>query len=197
MRKNINEKYVYNVIVLDHKFSLLLLGNRLVGKTSIMRTAINIPAHFFTSLIVDIAICEFKFCDIDFPLLIWDLSGNSLLRDIQKIVFSYFSIDGALIVYDRSDPSSVQSLPYWFEFLFEITNNKNLLLGIVGNKSDLLSSQAYSKQEYEIITKLKEKYEHLPLLFNCSVSAENKWGISGLFNFMMQEFLFHNLDLFV
>ena len=68
---------------------------------------------------------------------IWDTAGQERFRTILSAY--YRRSKGAVLVYDVSRPDTLQQLDYWREeILRKNEGNDDLVLVLVGNKTDLL-----------------------------------------------------------
>jgi GTPase SAR1 family protein len=59
---------------------------------------------------------------------------------------------GALIVFDLTNPNSFSSLEYWVTIVRERADEK-VQIAIAGNKSDLSSKRAISKNDVETLAR--------------------------------------------
>lgn len=69
-----------------------------------------------------------------FKLQIWDTAGQEKYKSIAKIYYKDAKI--AILVYDVTDERSFIAMQEWAESVFSITS-KDILLAVVGNKTDL------------------------------------------------------------
>ena len=93
--------------------------------------------------------CEFmskniKINDRDIRIQIWDTAGQEKYKAITKNLF--LKVMGALIVYDITNENSFYNLQSWVSMVKEECG-KHMQIVIVGNKSDLDSKRAISKEE--------------------------------------------------
>ncbi|EDV25733.1 uncharacterized protein TRIADDRAFT_24046, partial [Trichoplax adhaerens] len=96
-----------------------------------------IGASFFTNIVhVD---------NIKFHLQIWDTAGQERFRSMTPLY--YRKAQAAIIVYDITDSSTFEATKGWIEELHKNTSDKSLILGIVGNKSDLADQRVVSKED--------------------------------------------------
>ena len=75
---------------------------------------------------------------------VWDTAGQEKYKAITKNLF--LKVMGALIVYDITNENSFYNLQSWVSMVKEECG-KHMQIVIVGNKSDLDSKRAISKEE--------------------------------------------------
>lgn len=118
------------------EFSIILLGESNVGKTSIINKFIN--GTFSNKLTCTINV-EFKtkYLKIDknlyAKLLIYDTAGQERYRSLTKQY--YHNADGIILVFDLTDEDSFNKLNIWIKEINDNAGNVEIIL--VGNKSDL------------------------------------------------------------
>ena len=81
----------------------------------------------------------------DIQLQIWDTVGQKQFSEVNKIYMKKIHI--ALIVYDITNHSSFEQLNYWIELVKEVNKDKEIIIGIAANKSDLYYKQEISTEE--------------------------------------------------
>ena len=73
----------------------------------------------------------------NFPFLIWDTAGQEKYHSMAT--FYYKDAAAAIVVYDITSVESFEGAKVWIKEVYE--NNKDILLVLVGNKSDLMEEQ--------------------------------------------------------
>ena len=132
-------------------FKLVLVGDSSVGKSTILAKFLddkfenNYKTEFFQfcSKIIDFKNKKIK-------IQIWKIFSKENFRLISS---SYFSgALGAIIVYDISKKSSFRYIDDWIRDLKEY-GNKNIIINLIGNKSDLNDKREISKEEGKNLAK--------------------------------------------
>ena len=103
---------------------------------------------------------------------IWDTAGQERYKSLTK----FFYKDAAMIimVYDVTLKTSFENLKeYWYKEVQELSE-KNFVLGIAGNKSDLYEKEQVSEKE------AREYAKSINAVFGLT-SAQNNTGIDQLF----------------
>ena len=92
----------------------------------------------------------------------------------------YRDSNGALLVYDVTDADSLSKVKTWVKELRKIRGN-NVVLAIVGNKTDLLSAQQQNNiLDNELIAEAQKYSESANASHYCT-SAKTNRGIDDLF----------------
>ncbi|KAJ5077777.1 ras-related protein rab-11a [Anaeramoeba ignava] len=130
----------------SHVFKVVLIGNTHVGKTNLLtRYRYNTFTTESTSTIgVEFSSKVFKINNETIQLQIWDTAGQERFRSVTRAYYrgSY----GAFIVYDIADEESFEKLEYWIND-FKDQTDQNVVIMIIGNKSDLSDKRKISKEK--------------------------------------------------
>ena len=111
---------------------------------------------------------------------IWDTAGQEKYKSLTK--FFYKDAAVAILVYDITSKESFESIKdYWYQQIQE-NGDKNLVLGIAGNKCDLYEQEAVSEAE------AREFAKNIGAIFGLT-SAQNNTGITELFTDVGNKFL--------
>ena len=133
------------------QIKIILVGEGFTGKTSIIHQAIvkqfkedvdvtSIPTQF--SYEVKTESNEKVIFDI------WDTAGQEKFRTVNMLFFKNAQV--ALLVYDITNRRSFEELKnFWFNHVKEHAN-KNVLIGIIGNKSDLFVDEQVTESEAKL-----------------------------------------------
>ena len=116
---------------------------------------------------------------------IWDTAGQERYKSLTK----FFYKDAAMIimVYDVTLKTSFDNLKeYWYREVQELSE-KNFVLGIAGNKSDLYEREQVSEKE------AREYAKSINAVFGLT-SAQNNTGIDPLFEDIGMKFLEPNFQ---
>ena len=111
---------------------------------------------------------------------IWDTAGQEKYKSLTK--FFYKDAAVAVLVYDITSKESFDNLKkYWYQQIQE-NGDKNLILGIAGNKCDLYETEAVNESE------AREFAKSIGAIFGLT-SASNNTGITELFTDIGNRFL--------
>jgi small GTP-binding protein len=130
MKKNVEKK-------------VCLLGDFAVGKTSLIRRfVLNVYDDRYLSTLgvkvskKKIAVKNFKkkpLLKIDLSMIIWDLVGQKGFQSLKTS--AYKGTTGAFIVCDLSRPETIESMVWWVDSLYKVTDEIPLIF--LANKVDL------------------------------------------------------------
>ncbi len=119
-----------------YEFSVILLGDSGVGKTSIMTKFIdgNFENNKKCTINVEFKTKNLKIDkDLYAKLTIFDTAGQERYRALTRQY--YHHAQGIILVFDLTDENSFNSLNKWIKEIDD--NTKNVEVILVGNKSDL------------------------------------------------------------
>ena len=103
---------------------------------------------------------------------IWDTAGQEKYKALTKFFYKDAAI--AILVYDITQKNSFESIKsYWYEQVKE-NGEKTIVLGIVGNKSDLYEQEEVSENE------AREFAQSIGAIFALT-SAKMNTGVDALF----------------
>ena len=103
----------------------------------------------------------------------WDTAGQEKYRSLAKMFFKEASV--ALIIYDVTSLKSFEEIKkYWMNLVRE-NSPKNIILYIVGNKSDLIANEAVKEE-------IAREYARSEKVNFYLTSAKDRTGIDELFN---------------
>ena len=136
-----------------NQIKIILVGEGFTGKTSIIHQAMinqfkedvdvtSVPTQF--SYAVQTESNEKVIFDI------WDTAGQEKFRTVNMLFFKNAQV--ALLVYDITNRKSFEELKnFWFNHVKEHAN-KNVLIGIIGNKSDLFVDEQVTESEAKLFS---------------------------------------------
>lgn len=119
---------------------IVMLGHFGVGKTSLVRRFVesDFSEDYLVTLGVHVKKKEVEIDNQNITLIIWDIEGNTSIDRARK---SYLSgSHGFLYVFDVSRPETFENLEK--EMLFLNENYPKIPVCKIGNKSDLIESEA-------------------------------------------------------
>uniref|UniRef100_A0A1A9X387 Ras-related protein Rab-25 n=1 Tax=Glossina brevipalpis TaxID=37001 RepID=A0A1A9X387_9MUSC len=138
----------------DYLFKIVLLGDSYVGKTNLVsrftRNEFNLRSK--ATIGVEFSTRSVKVNDRTIKVQIWDTAGQERFRAITSAY--YRGALGALLVYDIAKRMSFELINRWLEKLRCIAD-ENVVIMLVGNKSDLTHLRSVSTDEAKIFAELK------------------------------------------
>ena len=131
------------------KLKCVLIGETAVGKTSIITQYINneFNPDVKSSIGVDNLIKEMEIENTKIKFELWDTPGQEIYTSANKIFMK--NTDIALIVYDITNKETFEKVNHWINLVKEVNGNRNLIIGIAANKSDLYENAEVNKEEGE------------------------------------------------
>ena len=106
-------------------------------------------------------------------LHIWDTSGQERFRAMTNLYYRDAQV--AILTYDITNESSFQGIEFWIEELKYKVENENMLLYLVGNKSDV------SNEERKISKEKGKKFAEDNNMIFFETSAKTGEGVKELF----------------
>ena len=119
----------------QYNFTIVIIGEKGVGKTSILYKYINKNKLIQTTLSNQF---EFKNTTLDgkkVKITLIDTSGQEQFLSITKSVFH--QADGFIIVFDLNNEISFDNILYWFYQIKNTVDIKDTEILMIGNKNDL------------------------------------------------------------
>mmetsp|Transcript_21215 Transcript_21215/g.25688 ORF Transcript_21215/g.25688 Transcript_21215/m.25688 type:complete len:213 (-) Transcript_21215:395-1033(-) len=130
----------------DYLFKVVLIGDSGVGKSNLLsrftRNEFNLESK--STIGVEFATKSIKTDGKVIKAQIWDTAGQERYRAITSAY--YRGAVGALLVYDISKHLSFENVERWLKELRDHADN-NIVIMLVGNKSDLRHLRAVSSEE--------------------------------------------------
>ena len=163
----------------DYLFKILILGDSFVGKTNILKRFIHNEFDSTTKETVGVEFDSknYNFGEKTIKAQIWDTAGQERYRSVTKAY--YKGAKGALLVYDISRRITFENIDNW---LIDLRTNgdKDILIILIGNKSDLNSKREVNKDEAET------KAEQYNIAF-LETSAKNGDNIDKAFTELVEQ----------
>eukprot|EP01090_Pellita_catalonica_P005245 TRINITY_DN15156_c0_g1_i1.p1 TRINITY_DN15156_c0_g1~~TRINITY_DN15156_c0_g1_i1.p1 ORF type:complete len:236 (-),score=44.76 TRINITY_DN15156_c0_g1_i1:130-807(-) len=133
----------------DYRFKYIVVGPSGVGKSSLLLYFTDNRFEPTQEMTIGV---EFgaKVVNLDgylVKLQIWDTAGQESFKSITRSY--YHGAYGALLVYDITNRDSFRYLAEWLEDIHKNSDSSEIVIMLVGNKADLASERAISKQEGE------------------------------------------------
>ena len=167
---------------IDESIKVVLIGESGVGKTSIIsqftKGVFNIDLMSTNGATFCTKKKEFKEFKKSISFEIWDTAGQEKYRSLAKMFFKDAAV--ALIVYDITSKKSFDEIKnYWMNLVKE-NGPKQIILYIVGNKSDL--TEQVNEEE-------ARKYAQSLGISLWLTSAKTSTGIEELFEEIGKKYL--------
>ncbi len=164
------------------KCKVIFVGDSSVGKSCIINRYINdsfqnqVVTLGCNSLLKTITIDKYN---IKFD--IWDTAGMEKFRSLNAQFYKDANI--VILVYEIINLNSFNSIKnYWYKDIIE-NSNKNIILGLIGNKSDL-----YLDKEEVSEAEARNYAKEINAIFKLT-SALNGNGINELFEILAKEYI--------
>ena len=128
----------------EEPLKVILLGNGAVGKTSIITAFYDesFSEHNISTLASSYIIKKIEVDNKKIILNVWDTAGQEKFNSISKLFLKNSKI--IILVYDVTKKDSFKGVNYWYDF---ITNNlSDFVIGLAGNKTDLLEKEDYEEE---------------------------------------------------
>ena len=176
------EKKEYNYL-----FKILILGDSFVGKTNMLKRFLDDEFESNTKETVGVEYGSKNFTMEKGDVVnaqLWDTAGQERYRSMTKAY--YKGAKGALLVYDLTRRSTFDNIDNW---IIDLKTNcdKDMLIMIIGNKSDLEEERDVSKDEAQA------KAEQYNIAY-METSAKNGDNINKAFHEIIEQ-IYNNADL--
>ena len=173
-----------------NEIKIILLGDAGVGKTSIiLRYYKNkFETNSVSTIGSTFVIKELQRGNNTYKLNIWDTSGQEKYRSVTKLF-----VQGAkviILVYSIDNKDSFNVLDFWYKSILEISEGEeNIVLAIIGNKSDKFEDAVISEEEG------KKYADGKKAIFKLVSAKDDPKGISSLFDTLLDELIKKNPNL--
>lgn len=170
----------------DYIMKLILIGDASVGKTNILNKYLKneFDPNSKSTLGVELGTKNVKIDNKIIKVQIWDTAGQERYKAITSTY--YKGAKGAIIVYDITRKLTFDNIDKWIADL-KINGDENIMIFLVGNKSDLNNNREVSKDEG--INK-SEKY-NVPFLETSALQGDN---IDRVFEELIQSVYVNNSE---
>ena len=165
-------------IGLNRSYKFLVLGDKMVGKTSVLERYVNktFKENYLMTIGMDKRFKRLEVNNKDVDIFITDTAGQERYRSLTKMF--YKGADGILVGFSLTEPASLDSVNYWIEQINENCNkNHPISLVLFGNKCD---DKQNIKVKAEEINKIKNKYN----LTYFETSAKENINIQKVFEYL-------------
>lgn len=129
-------------------FKFIVIGSSGVGKTAILRRLVDdvFTPESQTTIGVEYLATTVDVDGTTLKLQIWDTAGQERFRSIAKAYFR--SAIGVILVFDLTERKSFDDLGAWLNDVHALCD-PNVVVTLIGNKSDLQSSRVITAGEAE------------------------------------------------
>jgi len=172
---------------LSYKF--LVLGDQMVGKTSILERYINntFKGQYLLTIGMDKRFKRLEINNHDVDIFITDTAGQERFRSLTKMF--YKGADGILLGFSLTDKKSLESTDYWVNQINEnCSKEKPISLILFGNKCDDKDNIQVTPEE---INEIKTKHN----LIYYETSAKDNINIKEIFEHLTKETIIKRKDL--
>ncbi|XP_019457720.1 PREDICTED: ras-related protein RABA6b-like [Lupinus angustifolius] len=173
----------------DYLFKCVLIGDSGVGKSNLLSRIAKDEFHLDSkpTIGVEFAYRNMKIKDKLIKAQIWDTAGQERFRAITS---SYYrGALGAMLVYDITRRVTFVNVRKWLHELRD-SGNEDMLVILVGNKSDLGQSREVEKEEGEVFAKTKGLcFMETSALQNLNVEEAFLQMITNIHNIISQKSL--------
>ena len=159
-------------------YKFLVLGDQMVGKTSVLERYINrtFKSNYLLTIGMDKRFKRLEINNVDVDIHITDTAGQERFRSLTKMF--YKGADGILIGFSLTDSKSLQSINYWINEINEnCSKDYPISLVLFGNKCDDKENFQVSKEE---IDKIVNEYK----LTYFETSAKDNINITKIFEYL-------------
>lgn len=135
------------------KYKIVFLGDQGVGKTSLITRFMydTFDSHYAATIGIDFLSKTMYLDDKTIRLQLWDTAGQERFR---SLIPSYIRDSNvAIVVYDITNRDSYNDVQKWLDYIRE-ERGKDVLIILVGNKSDLKDKVVTSDEAEELSKKL-------------------------------------------
>ena len=167
------------------EIKVILLGETAVGKTSIIKRYYDdtFDTNEVTTISMSYVDKIIELNKMKYKLIIWDTIGQEKYRSISKLFLTEAKI--VILVYCIDKKDTFENLDFWYN-LYKEELGDEAILGIAGNKADLLMEQVVSYQE-------GEKFANERGAIFAEISAkENKVTINNFMNDLVKAYIAKN-----
>ncbi|NWT11773.1 RAB17 protein, partial [Vireo altiloquus] len=165
----------------SYMYKVVLLGSTSVGKSSLAYRYVRndfrellptVGCSFFTQILnLDEATVKFE---------IWDTAGQEKYQSVCHLY--YRDAHAALLVYDIANKQTLSRAKLWLEELEKLFLPNEIVIALVGNKTDLAA-------EREVTTEEGEEFAQTKGLLFMETSAKSNHHVNDVFMGIVQELL--------
>ena len=145
---------------MEKGYKVIFLGESAVGKTTLIKISIGkiFDSESAPTLMASYFTKNFNYKKHNYAFCLWDTIGNEKYRSLTRMFYKDSKI--VILVYDITSKKSFNALDYWYQ---EVKNElgEDIILAIVGNKSDLFLEEQVSLEEGQKYAEMKHAFFQL------------------------------------
>ena len=156
------------------EIKVILIGNSGVGKTNLIRIAVDKGFNELEESSLTTSFCRKKitFDNKEYVLNLWDTIGQENLRMMNRLFYKSAKI--VIFVYDITNKQSFDDLKYWVNEVNNQIGDDNFVRGIIGNKMDLCENEEISLDDLDnFATSLNAKFMRISAKKNEKIKMIN------------------------
>ena len=179
---------------IEEPIKIILLGDSGVGKSNIISRYLKneFNSKSISTIGTTFGVKQIIKNNIIYNLNIWDTTGQEAYRSVTKLFIQGAKI--VILVYSIEEPDSLENLNFWYDSIKEICG-KNIILAIVGNKSDLLYDDNIELKKYVPDEEGQKLAEEKNAIFKLTSAKIDKKGIDSLFEELLDEYINSNINI--
>jgi small GTP-binding protein len=160
---------------------VVVVGASGVGKTSIIERSVRGRTNDTYEPTVGTGFFKLSLPDADPPSTfeIWDTAGQERFRSLTKTFFK--DAQAALFVFDITRLDTLNELEFYARVLDDIANPGSVVIGLLGNKSDLPDEAQISRSV------IQEHAQRLRASFYLATSAHTGEGLDEIFTALLNQ----------
>lgn len=130
----------------EHTFKLVIIGDPMVGKTSIINRFISktFEHSYHQTLGTQLNCSEIAVGDVLIRLIIWDLAGQPRFESVRKLFL--LGSDAVIVTFDLTRADTFDNVEGWLQAFRQAVPDEAPSI-LVGNKVDLASKRVISMAE--------------------------------------------------
>ena len=156
------------------KFNVSILGEKRVGKTSLVQvlTGFGFNESDIQTVGIDNFIYDKEIDNKNYKFMIFDTAGQEKFRSLSATTIQL--AEGFLLVFSVDNRESFNLINFWIESISENADIKEKVLILVGNKIDIKQREITEDEAREYAESMKMKY--------FETSAKENKGINEVFD---------------
>lgn len=130
----------------EHTFKLVIIGDPMVGKTSLINRFIfkTFESEYKQTIGTQLNCSEIIVGDVLIRLILWDLAGQPRFESVRKLYF--LGSDAVIVVFDLTRRETFENVDGWMQAFRQAVPDEVPKV-LVGNKVDLASKRDVSRAE--------------------------------------------------
>ena len=166
-----------------NEIKILVVGETLVGKTSIIEQYVNniFPESYTPTLSINQFIKNIKILEKNITLKIYDSNGIERIKSLKEKNIK--EMDIIFLVYDITVDTSFYNLDIWYKTIITYRKKDQIFFVLIGNKNDIIDDRKISQKEGENYAK------KINAIFQEINSNNNHELIKNLFNTVINIYL--------